>query len=104
MNQSGIRGSLGHKSIKGFQNKSEGPLWTLTNRRLKKIMIMKPILKVIVKPQISIIRTAAVDIGTRDDKSAKFRAGITVIAIKKIGADFHVQILDDIPDRPGLSD
>jgi hypothetical protein len=70
----------------------------------QEVMIMKPILKVIVKPQISIIRTAAVDIGTRDDKSAKFRAGITVIAIKKIGADFHVQILDDIPDRPGLSD
>jgi hypothetical protein len=44
MNQSSIKGSLGHKNIKGFQNRSEGPLWTLTNRRLKKIMIMKPIL------------------------------------------------------------
>ena len=51
---------------------------------------MKPILEVVVKPQVSTIRAAAADVGARDDKTAEFGAGIAVIAIKNIGADFHL--------------
>jgi hypothetical protein len=34
------------------------------------------------------MRTAAVDIGSRDDKSAEFRARIAVVTVKDIGTDF----------------
>ena len=64
--------------------------------------IYKSILEVVVKPQICIIWTAAVDVCTRNDESAKLGARVTVIAIKDIGSDFHVQILSDVPGRPGL--
>ena len=50
------------------------------------------------------MRTAAVDVGSRDDKSAEFRARIAVVAVKDIGTDFYVQVLSDIPDGPGLQD
>ena len=63
---------------------------------------MKPKLEVIVKPQVNIIRTATVNAGLRDDETAEFGAGVAVIAVKNIGADFHLQILGHIPDRPGL--
>jgi len=62
------------------------------------------LLKIIIEPQISIMRTAAVDVGARDDKAAEFGAGIAVVAVKNIGADFYVQVLSDIPDGPGLQD
>ena len=39
---------------------------------------------------------------TGDDKTAEFGAGVSVVAVKNIGADFHLQILGHIPDRPGL--
>jgi hypothetical protein len=65
---------------------------------------MEPILEVVVKPQISIIWTATANIGSRDDKAAEFGAGVAVIAVKNIGADFHFQILGHTPDRPGLQD
>jgi hypothetical protein len=61
-----------------------------------------PGLEVIVKPQVRIIRAAAVNVGARDDKPAEFGAGIAVIAVKNIGADFHFQVLGHIPDRTGL--
>ena len=38
-------------------------------------MEMKPGLEVVVEPQVSIIRTAAVTVGPRDDKTAEFGAG-----------------------------
>ncbi len=62
------------------------------------------LLKIIIEPQISIIRAAAVDVGSRDDKAAEFGARIAVVAVKNIGADFHVQVLGDVPDGPGLQD
>ena len=61
-------------------------------------------LEIIVEPQISIIGTAAVDVGSRDDKAAEFGARITVVAIKNIGADYHLQVLSHVPDRTGLQD
>ena len=66
--------------------------------------MMKPILEVIVKPQVCIIRTAAVNVRSRDDKSTEFGTGITISAPKNIGADSHFQVLSNIPDRPGLQD
>ena len=68
------------------------------------MMVMKPILEVIVEPQVSTIRTATVDVGTWNDKSAKFGAGLAVIAPKYIGTDYHVQVLGDIPDRSRLQE
>ena len=65
---------------------------------------MKPILEVVVKPQVSTIWTAAVNVGARDDKTAEFGAGIAVISVKYIRADFHLQILGHVPHRPGLQD
>ena len=50
------------------------------------------------------MRTAAVDVGSRDDKATEFRARIAVSAVKNIGADFYIQVLGDIPDGPGLQD
>ena len=60
------------------------------------------LLKIIIEPQISIIRAATVNVGSRDDKSAEFGARIAVVAVKKIGANFYVYVLGDIPDGPGL--
>ena len=59
-------------------------------------------LKIVVKPQVGIVWTAAVNVGARDDKTAEFGAGAAVIAVKNIGTDFHLQILTHIPYRPGL--
>ena len=66
------------------------------------VVEMEPSSEVVVKPQVSIIGAAAVNIGSRDDKAAEFGARITIVSIKNIGADYHLQVLGDIPDRPGL--
>ena len=58
--------------------------------------------KVVIKPQVGAVRAAAVDVCARDDESAEFGAGIAVVAPEDVGTDFHVQVLSNIPDRPGL--
>lgn len=65
---------------------------------------MFSILEVIVKPQVGTVGAAAVNIGSRNDEAAEFRAGIAVVAVKNIGAEFQVQVLSDAPDRPRLQD
>ena len=61
-------------------------------------------LEVIIKPKIHTIWTAAADVGSRDDKAAEFGARVAVVAVKNIGAHFQLQILGQIPNRPGLQD
>lgn len=56
-----------------------------------------------VKPQVSIIWTAAANIGVRDDKAAEFSDGIPVIAIKNSGADSQLQVLVHIADSKELN-